>query len=59
MEEEREVCAVKKIPKLFERGYVNHRKVDILPNVTKGMEWVLDSVVEYGKNTEKIDVGEI
>ena len=45
MEEEREVCAVKKIPTLFEMGYVNHRKVDILPNVTKGMEWVLDSVV--------------
>ena len=59
MEEEGEVCAMKKIPTLFERVYINHNKVDILQNVTTGMEWVLDSVVENGKNTEKIDVGEI
>ena len=45
MEEEREVCAVKKIPTLFEMGYVNHRKVDNLPNATKGMECVLDSAL--------------
>ena len=32
---------MKKIPTLFERVYENHRIVDILPNVTKGMEWVL------------------
>ena len=33
---------MKKIPTLFERVYINHNKVDILPNVTKGMEWVLN-----------------
>lgn len=32
---------MKKIPTLFERVYENHEVVDILPNVTKGMEWVL------------------
>lgn len=32
---------MKKIPTLFERVYENHKIVDILPNVTKGMEWVL------------------
>lgn len=32
---------MKKIPTLFERVFENHRKVDILPNVTIGMEWVL------------------
>jgi hypothetical protein len=33
---------MKKIPTLFERVYENHKIVDILPNVTGGMEWVLD-----------------
>lgn len=33
---------MKKIPTLFERVYENHKIVDILPNVTPGMEWVLD-----------------
>lgn len=33
---------MKKIPTLFERVYENHKIVDILPNVTVGMEWVLD-----------------
>ena len=42
MEKEREVCDMKKIPTLFERVYINHNKVDILQNVTKGMEWVLN-----------------
>ena len=32
---------MKKIPTLFERVYENHKIVDILPNVTDGMEWVL------------------
>ena len=33
---------MKKIPTLFERVYENHKIVDILPNVTPGMEWVLN-----------------
>lgn len=33
---------MKKIPTLFERVYDNHKIVDCLPNVTKGMEWVLN-----------------
>lgn len=32
---------MKKIPTLFERVFDEHRIVDILPNVTPGMEWVL------------------
>ena len=52
MEEEREVCDMKKIPTLFERVYINHNKVDILQNVTKGMEWVLNG---DGIATVKID----
>lgn len=32
---------MKKIPTLFERVYKDHKVVDILPNVTPGMEWVL------------------
>lgn len=32
---------MKKIPTLFERVFEDHRVVDILPNVTPGMEWVL------------------
>ena len=43
---------MKKIPTLFERVYENNRKVDILPNVTKGMEWVLKG---EGVATLKID----
>lgn len=33
---------MKKIPTLFEREYANHKVVGIKPNVTKGMEWVLE-----------------
>lgn len=33
---------MKKIPTLFERVYENHKIVDIKPNVTEGMEWVLE-----------------
>ena len=43
---------MKKIPTLFERVYENHKIVDILPNVTKGMEWVLNG---EGIATVKID----
>ena len=43
---------MKKIPTLFERVYENHKIVDILPNVTKGMEWVLNG---DGVATVKID----
>lgn len=43
---------MKKIPTLFERVYENHKIVNILPNVTSGMEWVLDG---DGLATVKID----
>lgn len=43
---------MKKIPTLFERVYKNHKIVDILPNVTDGMEWVLDG---EGVATVKLD----
>lgn len=43
---------MKKIPTLFERLFVNHRVVDILRNVTPGMEWVLRG---DGIATEKLD----
>ena len=43
---------MKKIPTLFERVYDNHKIVDILPNVTPGMEWVLNG---DGIATVKID----
>lgn len=43
---------MKKIPTLFERVYENHKIVDILPNVTPGMEWVLEG---EGKATVKYD----
>ena len=43
---------MKKIPTLFERVYENHKIVDILPNVTKGMEWVLEG---KGIATLKVD----
>jgi len=43
---------MKKIPTLFERVFSNHKIVDILPNVTKGMEWVLNG---EGIATVKID----
>lgn len=33
---------MKKIPTLFERVYENHKVVGILPNITNGMEWVLN-----------------
>nr|DAT87006.1 MAG TPA: protein of unknown function (DUF5565) [Caudoviricetes sp.] len=43
---------MKKIPTLFERVYKNHKIVDILPNVTQGMEWVLQG---KGVATLKVD----
>ena len=43
---------MKKIPTLFERVYENHKIVDILPNVTDGMQWVLEG---EGIATVKID----
>lgn len=43
---------MKKIPTLFERVYKDHKVVDILPNVTPGMEWVLKG---EGIATEKYD----
>ena len=43
---------MKKIPTLFERVYDNGKIIDILPNVTEGMEWVLDG---GGEATIKID----
>lgn len=43
---------MKKIPTLFERVYKNHKVVDVLPNVTEGMQWVLDG---EGIATVKID----
>ena len=33
---------MKKIPTLFKREYANHKVVGIKPNVTEGMEWVLE-----------------
>lgn len=43
---------MKKIPTLFERVYKNHEVVAVLPNVTEGMQWVLDG---EGIATVKID----
>lgn len=43
---------MKKIPTLFERVYENHSVVETLPNVTNGMEWVLNG---EGIATIKID----
>ena len=43
---------MKKIPTLFERAYENHKIVDVLPNVTDGMQWVLEG---EGIATVKID----
>lgn len=43
---------MKKIPTLFKRVYENHKIVDILPEVTEGMEWVLEG---DGYATVKID----
>ena len=43
---------MKKIPTLFERVYDHHEVVGILPNVTAGMEWVLNG---EGEATVKID----
>ena len=45
---------MKKIPTLFKRVFdeKTKRKIDILPEVTEGMEWVLD---DKGIATEKID----
>lgn len=43
---------MKKIPTLFERVYKNHCVCETLPNVTPGMEWVLNG---EGVATLKID----
>lgn len=43
---------MKKIPTLFERTFKDHNVVDIKPNVTSGMEWVLEN---RGIATLKID----
>lgn len=43
---------MKKIPTLFERVFENHRIKEVLPNVTPGMEWVLNG---EGIATVKID----
>lgn len=43
---------MKKIPTLFKRVYENHKIKEITPNVTPGMEWVLEG---KGVATEKID----
>ena len=43
---------MKKIPTLFERVYENHKVVTVLPNVTAGMEWVLNG---DGVVTLKVD----
>lgn len=43
---------MKKIPTLFERKFKNHSVIEVLPNVTKGMEWVLEG---EGDATIKID----
>lgn len=43
---------MKKIPTLFEREFVGHNVVNVKPNVTPGMEWVLNG---EGTATIKID----
>jgi hypothetical protein len=43
---------MKKIPTLFKRVYENHKIKEITPNITPGMEWVLEG---KGVATEKID----
>lgn len=43
---------MKKIPTLFERVYGIHKVIDVLPNVTDGMQWVLEG---EGIATVKID----
>ena len=43
---------MKKIPTLFERRFESHRVVEVLPNVTPGMEWVLEG---EGDATIKLD----
>ena len=43
---------MKKIPTLFKRVYKDNKIIDILPEVTEGMEWVLKG---EGIATVKID----
>lgn len=43
---------MKKIPTLFERKFENHRVIKVLPNIIRGMEWVLNG---EGEATIKID----
>ena len=43
---------MKKIPTLFKREFENHNVVKVLPEVTEGMEWVLEG---EGVATEKFD----
>ncbi len=33
---------MKKIPTLFDRQFIDHKVVKVLPTVTEGLEWVLD-----------------
>ncbi len=33
---------MRKIPTLFQREFDGHRVIRVLPDVTPGMEWVLD-----------------
>lgn len=55
--------AIKKILTLFERVYENHRIIDCLPNVTPGMEWVLEgngvATVKYDGSCCAIINGEL
>ena len=44
---------MKKIPTLFKREFENHRVVKVLPEVTEGLEWVLEDEDVYP--TIKID----
>lgn len=43
---------MKKIPTLFKREFEDHKVVRVLPEVTEGMEWVLEG---EGIATEKLD----
>lgn len=54
---------MKKIPTLFKREYENHRVVACLPEVTEGMEWVIDgegtATVKYDGSCCAIICGEL
>lgn len=44
---------MKKIPTLFKREFDNHKVVNVLPEVTEGLEWVLEDPEVYA--TVKLD----